>query len=87
MELTEKLREKFGFSEEAITDVLVGLYIFARIAAPRVNIDVIKKDPKDNKILEIAEEVKTDYIVSGDKKHILPLKKYNKTRILTATDF
>ncbi len=41
----------------------------------------------DNRILECAIEGKADYIISGDKHHILPLKKFQKIRILSPSQF
>lgn len=43
-------------------------------------------DPDDNKVLEIALEVRADIIVSGDK-HLLSLKKFEEIQILTAKKF
>ena len=39
-------------------------------------------DPKDNMFLAAAYEAKADYLVSLDKKHILPIKYYHGTQIL-----
>ena len=39
-------------------------------------------DPKDNIFLAAAYEAKADYLVSLDKKHILPIKYYHGTQIL-----
>lgn len=47
----------------------------------------ISKDKKDNIYLECALEGKADYLISGDKKHLLPLKKIKKTKILSPAKF
>ena len=39
-------------------------------------------DPKDNMFLAAAYEAKADYLVSLDKKDILPIKYYHGTQIL-----
>lgn len=44
-------------------------------------------DPDDNIFLAAAYEVKADYLVSLDKEHLLPLKHYHGTQILTPTLF
>ncbi|MFC1617120.1 putative toxin-antitoxin system toxin component, PIN family [Candidatus Margulisiibacteriota bacterium] len=53
----------------------------------KTKISVIKNDPSDNKFLECAVDGKADYIVSGDKKHILPLRKIKNIPILTPKEF
>jgi hypothetical protein len=44
-------------------------------------------DPDDNPLLAIAIAGEVDYLVSGDKRDVLALKKVGKTRIITARRF
>jgi len=44
-------------------------------------------DPKDNKFLALSWEVKADYLITGDKKHLLPLKTFKTTNIVTPQQF
>lgn len=44
-------------------------------------------DPFDEMILECALAAEADYIVSGDKKHLLPLREFRGIKILTADGF
>lgn len=44
-------------------------------------------DPDDEKILEAALAAEADYIVSGDKKHLLVLKEYEGIPILSPGEF
>lgn len=87
LELARKLRSKFKYSEEEIKEIIVGISKFVEIVQPEIKINLIKKDPSDNKVLEVAREAKADFIISGDKRHILPLKKFEETRIVSAADF
>lgn len=87
LELAKKLHDKFKWNNEDIREVIIGICKFAKVIVPRNKITKIKKDPADNVILEIAQEVDANYIISGDKKHILPLKKFEGTKITTAADF
>jgi uncharacterized protein len=41
-------------------------------------------DPADNFLLAMAEASQADYLVSGDKRGVLALKKHGRTRIVTA---
>lgn len=87
LELAEKMNKKFDWGEEEVRDLIEGIAKFAEILEPKEKIDLIKKDPSDNRVLEVAKEAQADFIISGDKKHILPLRMFEGTRILTAADF
>ena len=54
---------------------------------PATQISIIKKKENDNRILECALKGKVDYIVTGDKKHILPLKNFQGIKIVTVAQF
>jgi len=45
------------------------------------------KDKKDNKFLEVAWRAKADYLITGDKKHLLSLKEFKGTKILSPREF
>lgn len=87
LEISRNLHNKFGWLESEIKEVITGVVEFATIVSPQVMIEVIKVHPQDNKILEAAEEAKADYIISGDKKHLLSLKKFKHINIISAKHF
>lgn len=87
LELAQKLNVKFGQNDDEIKEVIEGISKFAKVVEPKTKINLIKADPPDNRVLECALEAKVDYIVSGDKKHILSLKKFKNTLILSSTQF
>lgn len=87
LELAEKLRDKFNWPEEDIADVIFGISVFAKLITPGKKINLIKADPSDNRILEASLEAKTDYIVSGDKKHLLSLKAFEEIPIISSKHF
>jgi len=47
----------------------------------------LSADPDDNPLLAMAIAGAVDYLVSGDKRDVLALKKVGKTRIITARRF
>lgn len=87
LELAEKLSNKFFWDQAKIREVLLGFVEFTVIVSPSKKEDVISKDPDDNRILECALEAKADYIVSGDKKHLLSLKNFKGIPIISAKEF
>lgn len=85
-EVTDVLRNKFDFDEnklELIEKIIKKKFVKV---SPK-NIPLFSKDLSDNKILAIAQEAKADYLITGDKKHLLPLKKIKKTKIVSAEEF
>jgi putative PIN family toxin of toxin-antitoxin system len=44
-------------------------------------------DPDDEMILECALAAEADYIVSGDKKHLLPLRRFRGIPIVSPVEF
>lgn len=87
VEVAKKLREKFLWEETDITDVIEGLLVFITIINPSQTITIIKEDEPDNRILEAAMEAKADYVVSGDKKHLLSLRKFKAIPIISSKEF
>lgn len=86
-ELAEKLERKFHWPEENKKKIIQRIAQHAVIAYPDVKVDRIKNDPSDNHILEVSEATGANFIITGDKKHILPLKKYKTAKILTPAEF
>jgi predicted nucleic acid-binding protein len=60
---------------------------YAQRVAPTETLDVIKADPPDNRILECATTAKSDFIVSGDVRHMLPLGEYQGIPIVKVAAF
>lgn len=87
LELAKKLKEKFLWPDSDIKEVILGISEIAQIVEPKEKANTIKQDPPDNRILECAKEAKADYIISGDKKHLLSLKKFAGIPIISANEF
>ena len=81
------LTRKFGWSEERSYQAIRTLRDAATIIAPRQHPSVISGHPADNRILECAVEAAADYLVTGDRRHLLPLKERLGARILNAPLF
>lgn len=85
-ELSEKLRTKFGFSENRIHAAVYDL----RRVSTRVEITgelhVVANDPDDDKFVECALVAGASMIVSGDH-HLLTLGQYENIRVLSAAEF
>ena len=85
-EVRKVLAVKFERDDTEIKRVIKQIASMAKIVNPSVKINKIPYKP-DNQILECALEGKADYIVSGDKKHLLPLKKFEGIEIISPNQF
>lgn len=65
---------------EALTDA-------ATLVFPVERASGATPDPNDEMILECALAAEVDVIVSGDKKHLLPLRRFRGIPILSPSDF
>ena len=84
-ETAEILRKKFGWEPDPISDLLKFIGQVARVEKIPRRLSVLAEAP-DNRILECAEEAEAACIVTGDR-HLLDLRKFGKTRIVTLAEF
>ena len=80
------LARKFNWVPEDVADARKWITAMARTTKPAIQLEVIKEDPPDNRILECAVAAGSDYIVSGDKD-LLRLGRYDSIKILGVADF
>jgi putative PIN family toxin of toxin-antitoxin system len=81
------LREKFGFSAK---DTMVRVRLIrslARLVEPTERISIVIAKDDDNRIIECALAAQADYLITGDKKHLLPLKTYRNIKIVSPAQF
>jgi len=86
-ELERILREKFEWNEKQLQKVLNKIKKKAVMVRPKTKISIIKTKKDDNRILECAVDGSVQYIISGDKRHILPLKNFRGIKILSPDEF
>ncbi len=58
-----------------------------QVVYPSRTVKVVKSDDPDNRILECALEAEADYLVTGDKKHLLSLKQEFSFKIIAPAEF
>lgn len=84
-EMEDVLQRKFQWTAEETADARERIRRIARTVHPAVQIDVIKEDPPDNRILECAVAAGADFIVTGDKD-LLRLGRYDSIHMVTASE-
>ena len=81
-----RIRRYLAWGEDEIAEFLATVRQAAEVTSPTRQIDVIRDDPADNRVLEAAVSAQADYIVSGDHD-LLNLKTYEGVQIVTPARF
>lgn len=86
-ELERVLREKMNFDAARARVARESLVALGEIIHPRHHVEAVRQDESDNRILECALSGKAHFLITGDKKHLLPLKVYKGVQILSPAEF
>ncbi len=86
-EFQQKLIQKFHYPVADAQGVIEEIVGFSRIVVIANTLQVVEADPKDDMIVECGVVGKASHIITGDKKHLLPMRRYQNIDIVTATDF
>ncbi len=86
-EVAGVLVRKFAWTEERSAQALRALGDAATVVEPLRLPEMIEGGHADNRILECAVEVSADYLVTGDRRHLLPLEEHQGARIVNAPHF
>lgn len=86
-ELADKLQSKLSFSHEQTLSTLVDLLAFQRVVTITGQIAAVPADPADNKVLECALIGGATHLITGDRRHLLPLGVFHGIHIVTAAEF
>lgn len=84
-ETAQKLGEKFGWQQDKITSLLKAISKVAIVIKTEPHLHHLADEP-DNRVLECAEAVGADFIVTGDK-HLLFLKQFQNSTVVRLADF
>ena len=82
------IRARHGWPDDQIAQHLTFLLansLFFRVSSTLPH--TITRDVTDTKFLALAMESRADYLVTNDRRHLLPLKKFRRTKIVTPTGF
>lgn len=77
--------QKYIRSED-LEDTLKLIHLYGKYVVIRTQSKSDIRDKKDLYLLSLADTIKANYIVTGDKD-LLVLEKHNRTKIVTITEF
>ena len=78
------LTRKFGWSEQRSSQAVAMLRDAATIVEPIDRVEVVAGGHADNRVLACAAEAEADYLVTGDRRHLLPIGEYEGIPIVRA---
>lgn len=87
IELANVLTTKLRRSTERTEREIAAIRRWAAIVEPAEPVSVISRKPSDNRILECCLEVGADYLITRDKRDLLPLGSFRGTEIVNAARF
>jgi hypothetical protein len=79
--------DKFGITTEEIQKMTRALWEAADIIDPIHTLEVIKRNPPDNRVLECAAEGRCSLIITGDRRDLLSLGHFRGIEIIKAREF
>jgi putative PIN family toxin of toxin-antitoxin system len=86
-EFQEKLQGKFAYTPQRARAAADEVRKFSQLVKITNTLKVVSADPDDDKIVECAVVGRASHIVTGDRRHLLPLGGYQGISIVSATDF
>lgn len=86
-ELEAVLRLKRTMSNNDIVEAINEILLFSRVVQITNTLTGVVTDPEDHKVLECALVGGASHIVTGDRRHLLPLGRYQGIAIVSAADF
>lgn len=85
--LRPSVRRRFPIPLEDLADQIADLQARAEIVRGELEVHTGSIDPKDNPILACAIEGEADYLVTDDRKDLLPMKHYHGVQIVSVPGF
>lgn len=86
-EFEEKLRDKFAYAPERARAASAEVRAFSHVVTITNTLHVVTADPDDDKVVECALIGGATHIVTGDRRHLLPLATYRNVTITSVGDF
>ncbi len=86
-ELSSKLQAKLSFTDEQALATVIDLLTFLRVVQIAGTLKAVIADPADDKTLECAIVGGAAHLVTGDRRHLLPLKSFRGVQIVTAAEY
>lgn len=81
------LRARHGLTTREVWEFVGILEFYAKPLFEARPVSSAVRDISDRKLLDLANAADADYLVTNDRRHLLPLKQFGRTRIVTPAAF
>jgi putative PIN family toxin of toxin-antitoxin system len=82
------IRLRHGWSDDDILRFVLSLYVSAVTGTGRLVVSpTLTRDVTDTKFLALSAEISADFLVTRDRRHLLRLRRFQTTRIVTPSEF
>jgi len=81
------LLHRFDWSHARTALQVNALRRLGLVVNPRPFASAVPENHPDNRVLDCAVHTSANYLVTGDKRHLLPLEEFEGVRILRAPEF
>jgi putative PIN family toxin of toxin-antitoxin system len=86
--IVPSIQARHRWSEDEVLRFVLSFLPAADVYPGRHHVSVrLTRDVSDTKFLALAEEAGADYLVSNDRRHLVPLGRHGRTRIVTPAQF
>lgn len=82
-EYRQKCNQMDAISIKARYSTIQNLKKNGELVHPEEEVQIVDDDPDDDKLFEAAVEADADYVVSGDKEHVLPVELFRQAKVIT----
>jgi putative PIN family toxin of toxin-antitoxin system len=83
----QSIRDYAEYTDEDVHGYLSWLLSVTKLVDKLPELSAVPNDPKDNMVIATAMAGKADYLVTGDRRHLLPMKEYQGIVILSPRSF
>src|SRR4051795_5436808 len=85
--LSKPQLRNYAYTDTDVRDFIRWLLTYAEMIADLPTLHAVPDDPKDDPIIATAVAAKADYLVTGDRAHLLPIGQYEDIRIVSPREF
>lgn len=82
-----RVRRQYRYPDADVHDYIRWLLGEARMAENIPELRVVTNDPNNDPIIAAAVAAEADYLVTGDRAHLLPIGAYQGIRIVSPNEF
>jgi putative PIN family toxin of toxin-antitoxin system len=86
-ELRSVLTDTFDWPGARIREALATVARLTTVVRPTIRLSGLVTAEADHRVLECAVAARADFLVTGDKKHLLPLKSFRGIRVVSPRAF